>query len=67
MTTGMTHFIMRSGRRTAMAEIPTPDLAVPYLHMSDKVLDEHGVRAYAAPIQVKTMAEVQPIAPKNGA
>lgn len=33
-----------------MAEIPTPDLAVPY----------------AAPKQVKTMADVQPIAPKNG-
>jgi len=31
MTTGITHFIIRSGRRTAMAEIPTPDLAVPYL------------------------------------
>jgi len=33
-----------------MAQIPTPDLAVPY----------------AAPKQVKTMADVQPIAPKNG-
>ena len=33
-----------------MAEMPTPDLAVPY----------------AAPKQVKTMADVQPIAPKNG-
>jgi hypothetical protein len=33
-----------------MAQIPTPDLAVPY----------------AAPKQVKTMAEVHPIAPKNG-
>lgn len=33
-----------------MAEIPTPDLAVPY----------------AAPKHVKTMADVQPIAPKNG-
>lgn len=33
-----------------MAEIPTPDFAVPY----------------AAPKQVKTMADVQPIAPKNG-
>jgi hypothetical protein len=31
MMTGTTHFIMRSGRRTAIAEIPTPDLAVPYL------------------------------------
>ena len=30
MTTGMMHFIMRSGRRTPIAEIPTPDLAVPY-------------------------------------
>lgn len=29
--TGTTHFIIKSGRRTAMAEIPTPDLAVPYL------------------------------------
>ena len=33
-----------------MAEIPTPAFAVPY----------------AAPKQVKTMADVQPIAPKNG-
>jgi len=33
-----------------MAEIPTPDLAVPY----------------AAPKQVKTMADVQPMAPKKG-
>ena len=33
-----------------MAEIPTPDLAVPY----------------AAPKHVKTMADVQPIAPKKG-
>jgi hypothetical protein len=41
---------MRSGLKTPMAEIPTPDLAVPY----------------AAPKQVKTIAEVQPIAPKNG-
>lgn len=33
-----------------MAAIPTPDLAVPY----------------EAPKQVKTMAQVQPIAPKKG-
>lgn len=33
-----------------MAAIPTPDLAVPY----------------EAPRQVKTMAQVQPIAPKKG-
>ena len=33
-----------------MAQIPTPDLAVPY----------------AAPKHVKTMADVQPMAPKNG-
>jgi hypothetical protein len=33
-----------------MEQIPTPDLAVPY----------------AAPKQVKTMADVQPMAPKNG-
>jgi hypothetical protein len=31
MMTGTTHFIMRSGRSTAIAEIPTPDFAVPYL------------------------------------
>ena len=41
---------IRSGRRTPMAEMPTPDLAVPY----------------AAPKQVKTIADVQPIAPKKG-
>jgi hypothetical protein len=33
-----------------MAQIPTPDFAVPY----------------AAPKHVKTIAEVQPMAPKNG-
>lgn len=33
-----------------MAEIPTPDFAVPY----------------AAPKQVKTMADVHPMAPKKG-
>lgn len=33
-----------------MAQIPTPDFAVPY----------------AAPKQVKTIADVQPMAPKNG-
>jgi len=33
-----------------MAAMPTPDLAVPY----------------EAPKQVKTMAEVQPMAPKKG-
>lgn len=41
---------IRSGRRTPMAEIPTPDLAVPY----------------EAPRQQKTMAAVQPMAPKKG-
>ena len=29
MMTGITHFIIKSGRRTDMAEMPTPDLAVP--------------------------------------
>lgn len=43
-------FTIRSGRRTPMAAIPTPDLAVPY----------------EAPRQVKTMAAVQPMAPKKG-
>jgi hypothetical protein len=41
---------MRSGLRTPIAEIPTPDLAVPY----------------AAPKHVNTMAAVQPMVPKNG-
>ena len=39
-----------SGLKTPIAEIPTPAFAVPY----------------AAPKHVKTMALVQPIAPKNG-
>ena len=30
MTTGIIDFMMRSGFMTAIAEIPTPDLAVPY-------------------------------------
>ena len=29
MTTGTTHFIIRSGRSTDIAETPTPDFAVP--------------------------------------
>lgn len=29
MTTGMEHLIIRSGLRTAIAEMPTPDFAVP--------------------------------------
>jgi hypothetical protein len=29
MTTGMIHFIIKSGRRTPIAAIPTPDLEVP--------------------------------------
>ena len=41
---------MRSGLRTPIAEIPTPDFAVPY----------------AAPKHVKTIADVQPMAPKKG-
>jgi hypothetical protein len=41
---------MRSGRRTPMAAMPTPDLAVPY----------------EAPRQVKTIDAVQPMAPKKG-
>ena len=41
---------IKSGRRTPIAQIPTPDFAVPY----------------AAPKHVKTIAEVHPIAPKNG-
>lgn len=41
---------IKSGRRTPIAEMPTPALAVPY----------------AAPKHVKTIADVQPIAPKKG-
>lgn len=40
----------RSSLKTEVAQIPTPDFAVPY----------------EAPKHVKTMAEVQPMAPKNG-
>ena len=73
MTTGMTHFINRSGRSTAMAEIPTPDLAVPYLSLCQPTSSSlafslfQGRGTYAAPMQVKTMADVHPIAPKKGA
>ena len=41
---------IKSGRRTPIAETPTPAFAVPY----------------AAPKHVNTMADVQPIAPKKG-
>ena len=41
----------KSGLKTQVAHTPTPDLAVPY----------------EAPKQVKTMAAVQPMAPKKGA
>lgn len=30
ITTGITDFMINSGRMTAIAEIPVPDLAVPY-------------------------------------
>lgn len=66
-----------------MAEIPTPDFAVPYLspyqHTSWALVHAFMLRhraqinaspmiqTYAAPMQVKTMAEVQPMAPKKGA
>lgn len=50
MHVGYALLTMRSGLKTPIAEIPTPDFAVPY----------------AAPKQVKTIAEVQPIAPKKG-
>ena len=43
-------FTIKSGLSTPIAETPTPALAVPY----------------AAPKHVKTIAAVQPIAPKNG-
>ena len=29
MTTGTQHFIIKSGRKTDIAEMPTPDFAVP--------------------------------------
>lgn len=41
---------MRSGLKTPIAAMPTPDFAVPY----------------AAPKQVNTIAAVQPMVPKNG-
>jgi hypothetical protein len=58
MELGRCHFVKevnvlwakRSGLKTEVAQIPTPDFAVPY----------------EAPKQVKTIAEVQPMAPKNG-
>lgn len=49
--TGTVFLISKSGLRTQVAQIPTPDLAVPY----------------EAPKQVKMMAAAQPIEPKNGA
>ena len=37
ITTGIIDFMMRSGFMTAMAEIPTPDLAVPYAAPSAEI------------------------------
>lgn len=50
-TTGTMFLNNKSGLKTQVAHTPTPDLAVPY----------------EAPKQVKTMAAVQPMAPKKGA
>ncbi|RNA42014.1 hypothetical protein BpHYR1_043100 [Brachionus plicatilis] len=49
MTTGITDFMMNSGFMTAIADMPQPDLAVPY----------------AAPSAENTMAAVAPITPKK--
>eukprot|EP00404_Azadinium_spinosum_P019950 CAMPEP_0180483660 /NCGR_PEP_ID=MMETSP1036_2-20121128/35541_1 /TAXON_ID=632150 /ORGANISM="Azadinium spinosum, Strain 3D9" /LENGTH=64 /DNA_ID=CAMNT_0022491483 /DNA_START=48 /DNA_END=242 /DNA_ORIENTATION=- len=49
MTTGMMERITISGLITPIAEMPTPDFAVPY----------------AAPRFAKTMAEVTPMKPKK--
>lgn len=51
MITGTMFFTNKSGLNTQVAQIPTPDLAVPY----------------EAPKQVNTMAAAQPMEPKNGA
>lgn len=51
ITTGTTFLTKRSGLVTEVAQIPTPDLAVPY----------------EAPKQVKTIAAAQPMEPKKGA
>lgn len=51
ITTGTTFFTNKSGLVTDVAQIPTPDLAVPY----------------EAPKHVNTMAAAQPMEPKNGA
>ena len=73
MITGTTHFIIKSGRKTDIAEIPTPDLAVPYaapMPIEDHDSDQpaHGSMVEVdRNLQVKTMAEVQPMAPKKGA
>lgn len=51
ITTGTTFLTNKSGLVTQVAQIPTPDLAVPY----------------DAPKQVKMMADAHPMEPKNGA
>jgi hypothetical protein len=59
MMTGTTFLMIRSGRRTPIDAIPTPDLAVPYAAPKPTLLDFHqGER-----VQVKTIADVHPIAP----
>lgn len=49
--TGTMFLTNKSGLNTQVAQIPTPDLAVPY----------------EAPKEVKTMAAAHPIEPKKGA
>lgn len=59
---------IRSGLRTPIDAIPTPDFAVPYAApVVDQRCPKKRVGYWDEPKQVKTMAEVQPIAPKNGA
>jgi hypothetical protein len=53
--------MIKSGRRTPIEVIPTPDLAVPYA--APKPDDQNHLLDVVERVQVKTMAEVHPIAP----
>ena len=70
MTTGMTLFMMNSGRITAMAEMPQPDFAVPYAAPNAETQKQNSFNAHFRFVSfdhrpLKTTAAVAPIAPKK--
>ena len=59
MTTGMTDFIIKSGLRTPIEQIPTPDFVVPYED------PRSNLRICEFYVLAKIRAEATPIYPKK--